>query len=93
MEWNFYRFKRTALQVKQTDKIPSDGATRSTAKRDAGKMFLSTGGIRGRARQQTKAGMTLLSLSILARVLCPYSSRMSRVTLSDGSENFFLIFI
>ena len=50
-------------------------------------MFLSTGGIRGRARQETHNGMTLINLSILAVELCPYSPRMSRVAPSDGTKN------
>ena len=72
--------------------VPSDGVNRdmwgewgqsSTAYRDADEMFLLTLGIRGRARQEPQARMTLLSPFVFAGTLCPYSPLMSRVTPSD----------
>ena len=58
-------------------------------------MFLTTGGTRGRARQETRDGMTHLFLSFLAVELCPYSPRMSRVIPSDDTHfqtSFFSAF-
>ena len=49
-------------------------------------MFLSAGEIRGLVRRETHAEMTLLSLSLMAGELCPYSSRMSQVAPSDGNQ-------
>ena len=49
------------------------------AERDAVQMFCLIWGTRGWARQETQAEMTLLSPSLLAWELCPYSPRMSRV--------------
>ena len=58
----------------------------STAKTDADEIFLSAGDARGRARYETHVGTKLSSLSLLARGLCPYSPRMSRVAPSDGNS-------
>ena len=44
----------------------------------------------GRARQEIHAGMTLLSPSLLAGNLCPYSPRMSRY--ESNCDLFFNIF-
>ena len=64
---------------------PSDGATRDRwgDYGQSSKTF-SLGVLRGRARQETQAGMTLLSPSLLAGELCPHSLCMSRFTPSDG---------
>ena len=57
---------------RQTARLGTCGANRDrvtyTALRNDDEMFLSVsiGGIRGRARQETNAGLTLLSLSLLA---------------------------
>ena len=54
-----------------------DRVPQFTAKRGADEMLLSTGVTRGRAKPETLAEITLLSLSLLAEELCPYSPRMS----------------
>ena len=51
-------------------------------------MFLLTWGSKGRERQETQAGMTLLSLLLLIRVLCSYSPYISLMALSDGSPTY-----
>ena len=43
------------------------------------KGYFPTWGVRGRAKQENQAGMTLLSLFFLVGELCLYSPRMSRV--------------